>query len=289
MKIRKNETLLVQVLENIIPSLDKPIATQKIIIEKIKVYISNLPKSFNKFTICHISDIHNTDFFQNNPQILNQLTKEKIDITVISGDLAHDNDIENSSVVIDKINSFCPYQNIYISAGNHDLVDYKNKKIQDDQKIQEIFTKNGSVFLRNESRIIIKNKEQINIIGIDDPEIQINENEYIDSELKKITQNIPNNQTKILISHRPEKIVIYSKYGLDLVFAGHAHGGQILFPNKQGLISPNQGIFPKYTNGLYQYSETQMIVSPGVSNSYAIPRINNPGKIFLIELQNKIE
>ena len=284
MKIHRNETLFVQLLENIIPSLKVPIAQKNIVLEKIQIHIDNLPHNFDKFTICHISDIHNADFFQNNPQLLDQLKKEQIDITVISGDIAHDNDIKNSSVIIDKINSFCPYQNIYISAGNHDIVDYKNKRMQDAQKIQKIFTQNGAIFLRNESKTISKNSGKITIIGIDDPELQKNEDQFIDNELKKNTQNIPDNQTKILISHRPEKIKIYYKYKIDLVLSGHAHGGQIIFSPKKGLISPNQGIFPRYTSGLYQYGQTQMVVSPGVSNSYPIPRINNPGKIYLVEL-----
>lgn len=284
MKIKRNEKLLVKILENIVPSLKTPVSEKNIIIEKIKIDVPNLPLSFNKFTICHISDIHNTDIFNQNPQLLDQLKKEKVDINVISGDLAHNNNFENSLKVINQINIFCPYQNIYISAGNHDLVDYKNKKYQEIEELQKLFTANGSTFLRNEFRTITKGSDQIYIIGIDDPELEKNEEDFFNRELIKITQKIPENQSKILISHRPEKIEIYNKYKIDLALTGHAHGGQISFPNKKGLISPNQGFFPKYTNGLYQYNETQMIVSPGVSNSYPIPRINNPGKIFLIEL-----
>lgn len=284
MKVHKNETPFIRFLENVVPSLKVPVAQKNIVIEKIKVNIVNLPDGFKGFTICHISDIHNALLFDENPQILSQLQKEKIDITVISGDLAHDNNIKNSSIILDQINSFCSYSNIYISAGNHDIVNYEDKKIQDTSLINNLFTQNGSVFLRNEKRTIIKNKDVINIIGIDDPELQNNENEFIDNELKKITQDIPNNQVKILISHRPEKINIYAQNQIDLVFSGHAHGGQIILSHNQGLISPNQGFIPKYTNGLYQYGKTQMVVSPGVSNSYSIPRFNNPGKIFLVEL-----
>lgn len=288
MKLKRNEKLFVQILENLIPSLKIPISEKNIIVEKIKIVVENLPSSFDKFTICHISDIHNANIFDKNPQLLDQLKKEKIDITVISGDLAHDNNFENSLAVINQINLFCPHQNIYISAGNHDLVDYKNKKYQEIEKLQNLFTANGAVFLRNEFRTITKNSDKIHIIGIDDPELEKNENEFIDKELKRITQNLPKNQSKFLISHRPEKIEIYNKYQIDLAFTGHAHGGQIILPRKKGVIAPNQGIFPKYFSGLYQHHQTQMIVSPGVSNSYIIPRINNPGKIFLIELQKEI-
>lgn len=284
MKIQRNETALVQFLENVVPSLKEPIAAKKIIVEKIQINIENLPESFNHFKICHLSDIHNTDIFQNNQELFDKLFGEKFDVMVISGDLIHDDRFEKSLATIEKIESVFPSKNIYISAGNHDLVDYKNEKFQDTAKIQEVFVKNGIDYLRNEHKVITKNTDRINIIGLDDPELQINENEFVDNELKRITQNIPKNEIKILISHRPEKIKLYAKHKIDLVFAGHAHGGQVSILKRQGIIAPNQGFFPKYSNGLYKYDQTQMLVSPGVSNSYSVPRINNPGKIYIVEL-----
>ena len=45
-------------------------------------------------------------------------------------------------------------------------------------------------------------------------------------------------------------------YDLDLVFTGHAHGGQIRLPIIGGVIAPGQGIFPKYTKGIYKEKNT---------------------------------
>lgn len=45
----------------------------------------------------------------------------------------------------------------------------------------------------------------------------------------------------ILLSHRPELFETYAACGIDLVFSGHAHGGQFRLPFIDGLITPIRG------------------------------------------------
>lgn len=285
----RNETFLVQLLERIVPTLENPIVTKKNVIEKINVDISGLPESFKNFKICHLSDLHNTNLFQNNPDLLEKIKQENVDILVISGDIAHDGKFDQSLKAFESLSQFIPYDKMFLTTGNHDFASYQGSNIivQDFAKIQKELEKHKINVLRNETFFIKKNNQQLAIIGIDDPELQDNENIFFDTELNKLTKNINSKITKILISHRPEKFDYYSKYKIDLVFTGHAHGGQVIWFKNRGLIAPNQRVFPKYTNGLYQKDQTQMIVSPGVSNNHSVPRINNPGKIFIVELHQK--
>lgn len=93
----------------------------------------------------------------------------------------------------------------------------------------------------------------------------------------------------ILLAHRPELFVSYSStinsINPNIVFSGHAHGGQFRIPilNK-GVIAPNQGLFPKYTSGVYTNNNVKMIVSRGLGNSIIPIRINNRPHLPIIEL-----
>jgi uncharacterized protein len=86
---------------------------------------------------------------------------------------------------------------------------------------------------------------------------------------------------KILLCHRPEDYMHRLRASnVDLVLAGHAHGGQIRLFNR-GLYAPGQGLFPKYTRGV---QDGRMIVSAGAGNNVLIPRLFNPREVLWIDL-----
>ena len=89
---------------------------------------------------------------------------------------------------------------------------------------------------------------------------------------------------KILLSHHPE---YYKKYirplSVDLVLSGHAHGGQWRLFGR-GMYAPGQGIFPKYSGGVY---ENRFIVGRGIGNAHRIPRINNAPEVIKLVLNPK--
>lgn len=93
-----------------------------------------------------------------------------------------------------------------------------------------------------------------------------------------------NNGYKILLCHHP---IYYERFvrdkDIDLVLAGHNHGGQVRFRNR-GLLSSGEGFFPKYDKGVF---EGRLVVSAGCSGTVAIPRINNPREIIIIEAGKK--
>ena len=90
----------------------------------------------------------------------------------------------------------------------------------------------------------------------------------------------------VLLAHRPELFETYVDAGVDLVFSGHAHGGQFRLPFVGGLVAPNQGFFPEYDAGLFSEGSTTMIVSRGVGNSIIPIRFNNRPEIVVAELKS---
>ncbi len=87
---------------------------------------------------------------------------------------------------------------------------------------------------------------------------------------------------KLLISHHPEYYKPYIKpLPIDLTVSGHAHGGQWRFFGR-GVYAPGQGLFPKYTAGIY---EERLVVSRGLKKSKRIPRIFNPTELVIIDIK----
>ena len=73
---------------------------------------------------------------------------------------------------------------------------------------------------------------------------------------------------------------------MDLVFTGHAHGGQVRIPFIGALVAPDQGLFPKYTSGSYTKDSTTMFVSRGLGSSVIPIRVFNRPEIVAVTLRN---
>lgn len=87
---------------------------------------------------------------------------------------------------------------------------------------------------------------------------------------------------RVLLSHEPQLFEFYAHPTIDLVFSGHAHGGQFRLPGGRGLYAPDQGLFPRYTQGVHRHGATRMIVSRGLGNSRFPLRLNNRPEIVRV-------
>ncbi len=237
----------------------------------------------NSYKIAHISDYHNTKNQFLNDAVLLSLEKEKPDIIVLTGDLVdcRKTDIDKGIGFVSEIIKFAP---VYYVTGNHECNISIDSQTAFDNMIADL-KESGVQVLRGESSVItLPNNEKINIFGIDDPYFHC---EFA-SEIKYATDSlcsfleIDKSEFNILLAHHPEQLDVYSKYNFDLVYSGHAHGGQgRLFGI--GLIAPDQGLFPKYTSGIYTEDKTTLIVSRGIGNSIAPVRIfDRPHLIYTV-------
>ena len=88
---------------------------------------------------------------------------------------------------------------------------------------------------------------------------------------------------RLLLCHHPE---YYDRWirplPIDLTLSGHAHGGQWRFFGR-GVFAPGQGVFPRYTSGLYDGG--RLFVGRGIGNPHAVPRINNRPELILLRLE----
>lgn len=251
-------------------------------VTKFFIVDSKIPKSFNNYRIIQLSDFHNTTSKKLTNQLVEEITKEEPNIIVITGDLI-DSRRTNVDVVINFLGKIKDIAPIYYVSGNHE------SRISEYETLKKEMNDLGINLLDNEVIEIQKKDDIINLIGIDDPNfsntIEVDDCEIIEDQIKSI--NYDENFYTILLSHRPEAFKTYVNENINLIFSGHAHGGQIRLPFIGGIFVPNQGFFPKYTSGKYEEKNTTMIVSRGIGNSLFPFRINNRPELIVVELKNK--
>ena len=246
-------------------------------------YINNkLHNNFNGFTILHISDLHNKDF---RGRLTNIIKEIKPDIIVITGDLIdrRRTDLAIASKFLKEITVIAP---AYYVSGNHEQLS------EHFTELNEILNELHVVNMDDAYITINKESVEIGLIGIADPAIKGKEKNYSFENNENIIRNklkdlIKSCKTdfKILLCHRSEQINVYKEFNLDLVFSGHAHGGQIRIPLLGGILAPNQGFFPKYSEGIHNEGLTSMVVSRGLGNSIFPFRIFNRPELVVVNLR----
>lgn len=252
-------------------------------ISRYAVKDTKIPAGFDGYKIIQISDFHNTHLNSLTDKLVEEINGENPDIIVITGDLidSRRTDAELSLNLVRRIADIAP---IYYVTGNHE-----SRVTEEYSKLKEGLLELGVMILDNKKVLLERKGDAIEIIGVNDPTFSdsaqyIGEAATIADELSALAES--QDYYKILLSHRPELFEIYVEAEVNLVFTGHAHGGQIRLPFIGGLAAPNQGLLPKYTSGVYESEDTRMAVSRGIGNSIFPFRINNRPELVIAELRS---
>ena len=227
-----------------------------------------IPSSFDGFRIAQVSDLHNTRHWENAVSALKEI---RPDLIVLTGDLidSRNTDVDAALEFVREAVQLAPC--FYVS-GNHEA------RSPEWPALRRGLLDAGVGVLENEGAELSRDGETVTILGLSDPDFGGDTGEL----LRGLTAG---EGYTILLSHRPELFDLYAEHGVDLVFSGHAHGGQVRLPLAGGIIAPHQGFFPQYDAGLFRSGSTAMLVSRGVGNSIIPLRINNRPEILVAELK----
>ena len=224
----------------------------------------------------HISDFHNTHNAVLQDSIINSLRENAPDCIFITGDLidSRRTDIECAVSFVNRLTEIAP---VYYVTGNHEI------RSPEYRKIMEAYQKTDMIIMHN----INLQVNGLNLVGLDDlyttPYSQ--RDELFTERYQKLKDD---SRFNLVLFHRPELFDTYCRNGIDLILCGHAHGGQFRLPLIGAVLSPNQGLFPIYTESTYRSGSTEMIVSRGIGNSLFPFRLNNRPELIYINLEKKL-
>jgi hypothetical protein len=237
-------------------------------ISKITIRINGLTEALNELSIVHLSDLHLVKTGKREAKLLKAVNELNPDILVITGDFVNKREIVD--VCTQLINKFRARYGKWGVWGNYD---HSMLNLTDRRKLAA----SDIVILSNENQSIAVNQQNMWIIGLDDPVTGRD-------DLLQAIAGVPEDDFKILLSHSPAIIEEAHRYGIDLVLAGHTHGGQMYIPLISHLIVRLFG-GKGYIAGLYRVGHTYLYVTRGIGTSILPLRAFCPPEIALIKLE----
>lgn len=224
-----------------------------------------------------LTDLHCCYYGEGQRELLDAVAAQQPDLVVLSGDIVDDETRMPEERALATVEALAEQWPVYYVTGNHEFWSGRVDEIKAELR------QCGAVILEGESALVTAAGQTIQICGVDDP--NVGERAW-QAQLETVTAALEEDVFSVLLTHRPERVEDYTGRGFDLVLAGHAHGGQWRLPGLiNGLIAPNQGIFPQYAGGEYDLEGTTLIVSRGLAReSTRVPRFYNPPELVIIEL-----
>ncbi|MGN0695636.1 MAG: metallophosphoesterase [Oscillospiraceae bacterium] len=233
---------------------------------KTVYYTVHTDKISESVRVAQVSDLHSCWYGKDMENLINAIDETSPDMVVLTGDIYDDSvNNDNTRTFLKQIGRKYP---CYYVTGNHEQWSGSWDSFADEAKSFGIHVLDG---------------ENTEVFGITLCGSGVNYSQSIEI----CAEEASSDEFNVLLAHYPEQIDYYrSFWKFDLILSGHAHGGQWRIPGiMNGLYAPNQGLFPEYAGGRYDFDDSVMIVSRGLSRTKeVIPRILNNPELVIIDI-----
>lgn len=216
----------------------------------IKIVNPRLSRALSGIKIIQISDLHIENLGYREISLIEKVNKLKPDIILITGDMVGSR--EGITTLWNTLGLFEPQFHTYAIFGDSDGV------IADLRNIKQWDKANTYLLDGKAIRINLKEKEDTAfwLVGAGD------------ENLNKTICDIPKDEPVIFLSHRPDIIKEAAIAKIDLVLAGHTHGGQVGIPLLYRFFSYAKR--SNYICGLYKVKDSLFYVNRGIGSEKSI-------------------
>lgn len=236
------------------------------------IKIKGLPKPFEGFTICQITDVHHSPVvsIEYIRKVVEEANRLRPDLMVLTGDYI-DTGRKYMAPALEAFEGLKSKFGTLAILGNHDYMHGHGYA-------EDVLASKRIPLLKNSHACIESNGSALCVGGVTD---LLEDRPDAKEALKGVDPAVP----RILLSHHPDYAEELPKdVRVDLVLSGHTHGGQVRLPFGLAPVVPSR-YGQKYSGGLVRLkSGTQVYVSRGIGVSMIPVRLNCPPELTLIKL-----
>ena len=180
-------------------------------------YLPSLRAGAADLTVIHLSDLHLRGLGSRERDAIDRVNAARPDLILISGDLTSRGcrpaDLETF------LGALRAHHGKFLVWGNHDYYGAEPASGWGPAAVR----RGGFTLLSNENRAVDVPGARLRIAGLDDP---VTGRDNLRAAMSRVSRR----DLCILIAHSPEIVRSLGNWDVDLVFAGHTHGGQIRLP-----------------------------------------------------------
>jgi hypothetical protein len=201
--------------------------------------------------IAHLSDLHAGRYTpaRHLRRVVELVNQAGVDLVCMTGDYVswHREEISAMTEILSGLRP----RPVFATLGNHDHV-------VSGARVADALRGCGFEVLRNQHRSAELRGASLHIVGIDDPVTRRH-------DLAAAFQTVPEQGTRLVLCHCPERADEIAERGAHLILSGHTHAGQIVIRGLTHRLLARLG--KRYLGGFYQIGTSRLFVNAGVGFS----------------------
>jgi predicted MPP superfamily phosphohydrolase len=220
------------------------------VVKRVGITLAGLPNRFKGFKIVQLSDVHigKMTTAAGLTRLVAEVNQLQPDLVAITGDLV-DGDIKLLAKELAPLAGLKAKEGVFFVTGNHEYYSGVEDWLPEIQRL-------GVQVLENRRVAIRRGEDSLILAGVNDH--RAGTFGYA-PDFDRALGGIEAGKKVILLAHQPIAVLRASAYTVDLVLAGHTHGGQIWpFHYLVYLQQP-------YLKGLYQHEDMLLYVNQGTA------------------------
>ena len=254
---------------------------RRVWINRLELESERLDARLDGLCLVQISDIHLGQYMDECAiaRHVDRVSALAPDVIVITGDVT--DGLDHAPRTFPALGELRAPLGVFVILGNHDFYAGADRV----EEALERWTR--FTVLRDRSARIERDGAHLHVIGLDDRGMDWARGVRHCLELDQLFSSLSQDAAIVLLSHRPDLFPQAARLGIELVLAGHTHGGQFAIPWTKGRIATLAHFMTRYPRGTYRRGRSVLHVNLGLGVTGQPVRVASPREITCVTLRSR--